>query len=98
MDSVFPSSPRLTGRACPRPPVLRFGSRSLPLHLVRGALGIPALLFGLFGYLSFGWPVLLLLPVGVFLLKGCPTCWLAGLFETLEYRAAVGASRPGRKK
>jgi hypothetical protein len=59
-------------------------STSLPAHLTRGAIG-----FGLLGAAvalvpSHGPAALLLAPPGLLALRGCPTCWLAGLVETIS--------------
>jgi hypothetical protein len=61
-----------------------FASTSLPAHLARGALG-----FGLLGAAvalipSHGPAALLLAPPGLIALRGCPTCWLAGLAQTIS--------------
>jgi hypothetical protein len=58
-------------------------SASLPAHLTRGAVG-----FGLLGAAvalipSHGPAALLLAPPGLVALRGCPTCWLAGLAQTI---------------
>ena len=59
-----------------------FCSRSITIHLLRG-LGAVLLLIAAF---MFGreqvWLVPPLLVGAVILLRGCPACWLAGLFET----------------
>jgi hypothetical protein len=59
-------------------------SSSVSLHLLRGALG-----FGLIGAAlaltpSHGPVALLLAPVGAVALRGCPTCWIVGLVETIS--------------
>jgi hypothetical protein len=61
-----------------------FASTSLPAHLARGAVG-----FGLLGAAfaltpSHGPLALLFAPIGVVALRGCPTCWLAGLAQTIS--------------
>jgi hypothetical protein len=57
---------------------------ALARHLVRGAIG-----FGLIGSAlalttSIGPASLLLLAPGMVALRGCPTCWLVGLIETVS--------------
>ena len=59
-------------------------STSLARHLARGAIG-----FGLIGAAlaltaSIGAGALLLAPLGMFALRGCPTCWIVGLIETIS--------------
>jgi hypothetical protein len=83
-------------RACAAPRRLIFGSRSLSVHLLRGAAGLGALIVGLWAVFTLGWPALAPLAVAAILLKGCPTCWTQGLFETLEYRRSL--RRAGSKK
>lgn len=59
-----------------------FASRSVPRHLVRGALGLPMMVaaFVLVPWLG---PLALLLVVpAAVLLRGCPTCWALGLVQT----------------
>jgi hypothetical protein len=59
-------------------------STSLAAHLARGAVG-----FGLIGAAfvltpSHGPVALLFAPIGVVALRGCPTCWIVGLVETIS--------------
>jgi hypothetical protein len=61
-----------------------FASSSLTRHLARGALG-----FGLIGSAfvlaaSVSPIALLLAPAGMVALRGCPTCWIAGLIQTIS--------------
>lgn len=61
-----------------------FASPSLASHLARGVIG-----FGLIGCafaLTFriGPASLLLAPIGLIALRGCPTCWIAGLIQTIS--------------
>lgn len=61
-----------------------FASKSVGRHLARGALG-----FGLLGAAivltaRIGPPGLLLAPLGLVALRGCPTCWIVGLIQTLS--------------
>ncbi|MFI6520931.1 hypothetical protein ACIBF1_35625 [Spirillospora sp. NPDC050679] len=61
-----------------------FASTSLPRHLLRGAAGFGALVasFALLPVLGVG--SLLLAPVGLVALRGCPACWVFGLVETVS--------------
>ncbi|HEX4116690.1 MAG TPA: hypothetical protein VHY18_12545 [Solirubrobacteraceae bacterium] len=59
-------------------------SKSVARHLARGALG-----FGLIGMAialtaSVGPVALLLAPFGLLALRGCPTCWIVGLVQTMS--------------
>jgi hypothetical protein len=61
-----------------------FASPSLSRHLARGAIG-----FGLIGSAigltpSVGPEMLLLAPLGMVALRGCPMCWTLGLVETIS--------------
>ncbi|WP_380285055.1 hypothetical protein [Kitasatospora purpeofusca] len=61
-----------------------YASRTVARHLARGGVGFGALL-GAFALLPFAGPVaLLLLPVGLLAFRGCPTCWVIGLVETVS--------------
>jgi hypothetical protein len=60
------------------------GSTSLARHLTRGMLG-----FGLIGSAvalipSVGPAALVLVAPGMVALRGCPTCWLVGLVQTVS--------------
>jgi len=63
-----------------------FASTSVARHLARGAIG-----FGLIGSAialvpSVGPAALLLAAPAMVALRGCPTCWAAGLIETVSAR------------
>lgn len=60
-----------------------FGNRTIGLHLLRGVLGVAALYVSLSTAGRTVWPSLVLLPAGLYLLKGCPMCWTVGLIETV---------------
>jgi hypothetical protein len=62
----------------------RFASSSLPRHLVRGVIGFGGLIGSVALLPVVGPAGLLLLPVGVLALRGCPMCWAVGLMETLS--------------
>lgn len=60
-----------------------FASASLPRHLARGVVGFGALT-GAVAVLPFAWPVaVLLVPVALVALRGCPMCWAIGLAQTV---------------
>jgi hypothetical protein len=64
-------------------------SSSVHRHLLRGAVGLLAvlgaiLLLGVLGPVS-----LVLLPVAVVAWRGCPTCWAVGMMGTLSDRRAT---------
>lgn len=61
-----------------------FASTSLPRHLIRGAIGFGGVI-GAFALVPVIGPVsLLLLPIGVLALRGCPMCWTVGLIQTIS--------------
>ncbi|MBA2679646.1 MAG: hypothetical protein H0U76_14765 [Ktedonobacteraceae bacterium] len=67
-----------------------FASKSLSIHLLRGIGGFAA--FGLaIATIQFIWPVLILIPLGFFLLRGCPMCWTMGLIETVRNSLRKGS-------
>ncbi|WP_278262668.1 hypothetical protein [Nocardia sp. AG03] len=61
-----------------------FASTSLPAHLVRGAVGFGALIGTIALYPILGLLSAALLPLGLLALRGCPTCWLIGLAQTVS--------------
>ncbi|MFE2128198.1 hypothetical protein [Streptomyces amritsarensis] len=61
-----------------------FASTSVPRHLARGAVGFGALIAAFALIPVFGPATLLLAPVGVVALRGCPMCWAIGLAETVS--------------
>jgi hypothetical protein len=69
-----------------------FASRTLTEHLLRGIVGIGAMI-GAVAFAPLGWASLLLVPVGLVALRGCPMCWTIGLVQTCG-RASVERARP----
>ncbi|WKG11078.1 hypothetical protein QX204_06275 [Nocardia sp. PE-7] len=61
-----------------------FASKSVPEHLVRGAVGFGALVGSVALIPVAGLFSVLLLPVGLIALRGCPTCWAIGLMQILS--------------
>ncbi|GLZ81366.1 hypothetical protein Afil01_61730 [Actinorhabdospora filicis] len=61
-----------------------FSSKTLAGHILKGVLGFGSLI-GAFALMPFvGLWSLLLLPLGVVALKGCPMCWTLGLIATIS--------------
>jgi hypothetical protein len=61
-----------------------FASASVARHLARGAVGF-TLIGAAFALAAGGTPLALALVVpGAFALRGCPTCWLVGLAQTVS--------------
>ncbi|MFF8958594.1 hypothetical protein [Streptomyces sp. NPDC014894] len=61
-----------------------FASASLPRHAARGAVGFGALAGSVLALPAVGPIALLLIPVGLVALRGCPMCWTIGLVQTLS--------------
>jgi len=72
-----------------------FCSTSVAAHLLRGAAALALMAAAFFlNDLGLIWSVL---AVGgaLLLLRGCPMCWLIGLFETMRRDADSGAKGRG---
>ncbi len=65
---------------------MTFGNRSVVVHLAKGIGGFGALGVALATMNTNLWPSLVLLPLSLYLLRGCPVCWTIGLFETIAMR------------
>lgn len=62
-----------------------FASRTLPEHLLRGALDIGLFVCAGLTLPAYPWLSLIAIPLAMLALRGCPMCWL---FETLAARAS----------
>lgn len=71
-----PAKPKSAGRS--------FASASVPRHLLRGAVGFGAIVAALALVPVVGMWSLVLAPVGIVALRGCPMCWVIGLMETVS--------------
>jgi len=60
------------------------GSASLSRHLIRGAAGFGALIGSVALIPVVGPASIALAPLGLLALRGCPTCWVMGLVETVS--------------
>ena len=67
----------------PDPDHSLFASSSVIAHLTRGAIGFGLIAAGLGLTASVSPVALLLAPLGLVALRGCPMCWIAGLIETI---------------
>ncbi|MFB7588683.1 hypothetical protein [Streptomyces sp. NPDC056169] len=91
------SAPSAKAPAAARPaaPGTNFASKSVPRHLARGAVGF-GLVIGSIALVPVAGPVTLLAaPLALIAFRGCPTCWMVGLAQTvsrgrLERRCADG--------
>ena len=74
---------------------MNFASKSIPRHLARGAIGF-GLIIGSIALVPVAGPATLLAaPLALIAFRGCPTCWMVGLAQTislgrLERRCADG--------
>jgi len=60
-------------------------SASVARHLMRGAIGFGLIIGSALALAVGSGPVALVLaPIGMVALRGCPTCWIAGLVETIS--------------
>jgi hypothetical protein len=64
-------------------------SSSVHRHLLRGAVGLLAVLGAILPLGVLGPASLVLLPVAVVAWRGCPTCWAVGMMGTLSDRRAT---------
>lgn len=62
-----------------------FASKSTTDHLVRGLVGFSLLGAGIVLATLYGPVGLLLAPLGLLALRGCPGCWVLGLVETISH-------------
>lgn len=63
-----------------------FCSRSVSIHLLRGVGAIVMIALAILYGRERVWIVPPLLIGAVVLMRGCPMCWLTGLFETISAR------------
>ncbi|WP_030781796.1 hypothetical protein [Streptomyces sp. NRRL S-920] len=66
------------------PDIGNFASKSVPRHLARGAIGFGLLIGSIALVPAVGPITLLAAPLSLIAFRGCPTCWLAGLAQTVS--------------
>ncbi len=59
---------------------------SVTMQLARGVLAV-ACITGAIVWTPHFWPSIGLLAVAVYLMRGCPACWLTGLMDAIEKRS-----------
>lgn len=65
-------------------PELNFASKSVPRHLARGTIGF-GLIIGSIALVPVAGPATLLAaPLALIAFRGCPTCWMVGLAQTIS--------------
>lgn len=68
----------------PGMPEMNFASTSVPRHLARGAIGF-GLVIGSMALVPVAGPAALLAaPLALIAFRGCPTCWMVGLAQTVS--------------
>lgn len=60
-----------------------FASKSLSAHLIRGLLGLSALVLASLYAADHPWVSLVGVALGLVALRGCPMCWTIGLIQTV---------------
>ncbi|MFZ3493341.1 hypothetical protein ACODT5_08965 [Streptomyces sp. 5.8] len=70
--------------APPTAPATNFASRSVPRHLARGALGFGLIIGSIALVPTVGPLALLAAPPALIAFRGCPTCWMVGLAQTIS--------------
>ncbi|MGP3683344.1 hypothetical protein ACTVZO_01300 [Streptomyces sp. IBSNAI002] len=76
--------PKARAAAQPEAAGPNFASRSVPRHLARGAIGF-GLLVGSIALVPVAGPATLLAaPLALIAFRGCPTCWMVGLAQTIS--------------
>src|SRR6185369_7770886 len=75
-----------------------FASKSLVEHLARGLIGLGAFVVATFLASDQPWLAVAALPIGLFALRGCPSCWLLGLVETVVFVQALVFARAAREQ
>ncbi|MFE7809233.1 hypothetical protein ACFU51_32110 [Streptomyces sp. NPDC057430] len=66
------------------PPGRDFASTSVPRHLARGVIGF-GLIIGSIALVPYVGPAsLLAAPLALIAFRGCPTCWMVGLAQTIS--------------
>ena len=66
------------------PPATNFASKSVPRHLARGALGFGLIIASIALVPVAGPATLLAAPLALIAFRGCPTCWMVGLAQTIS--------------
>ncbi|WAZ26696.1 hypothetical protein STRCI_008312 [Streptomyces cinnabarinus] len=65
-------------------PERNFASKSVPRHLARGAVGFGLIIASIALVPVAGPATLLAAPLALIAFRGCPTCWMVGLAQTIS--------------
>jgi hypothetical protein len=63
-----------------------FASKTLSEHFVRGAVGFGGLATALSIMAPHPWLAILIMPIAIWMFRGCPICWTTGLIEMIAMR------------
>lgn len=66
-------------------PEMNFASTSVPRHLARGAIGFGLIIGSIALVPAVGPVTLLAAPLALVAFRGCPTCWMVGLAQTISH-------------
>ncbi|MFD3530350.1 hypothetical protein [Streptomyces sp. NPDC058664] len=84
MNTVNTAKPVLSTEAPAAAPRTNFASKSVPRHLARGVIGF-GLIIGSIAMVPVAGPATLLAaPLALIAFRGCPTCWMVGLAQTVS--------------
>jgi hypothetical protein len=61
-----------------------FAGKSVPRHLARGAIGFGLIIGSIALVPAAGPATLLAAPLALIAFRGCPTCWMVGLAQTVS--------------
>ncbi|MCX4984426.1 hypothetical protein [Streptomyces sp. NBC_00572] len=61
-----------------------FASKSVPRHLARGVIGFGLIIGSIAMVPAAGPATLLAAPLALIAFRGCPTCWMVGLAQTIS--------------
>ncbi|RSS61317.1 hypothetical protein EF912_06860 [Streptomyces sp. WAC07061] len=81
MTTTKPAPPATARPATARPD---FASSSVPRHLARGVLGFGLIIGSIALVPTVGPAALLAAPLSLIAFRGCPTCWMVGLAQTVS--------------
>ncbi|MGK5732446.1 hypothetical protein [Streptomyces sp. URMC 124] len=77
-------SAKAQAAAQPAAPDMNFASTSLPRHLARGAIGFGLIIASIALVPVAGPATLLAAPLALIAFRGCPTCWMIGMAQTIS--------------
>ncbi len=80
-NTVKPAQGAKTQAAAPE---RNFASKSVPRHLARGAIGFGLIIGSIALVPTAGPATLLAAPLALIAFRGCPTCWMVGLAQTIS--------------